>query len=311
MVEVDAMKAQTRTGAKVVFFLLVIFILPVSLTLNSVLEPVHLIQTSTNPTPYGYTISLLLFIIPMLSISIWLYRKQQAEIQKTAFWMTVLLLAPTGIILDVLFGNMFFSFENHSAVIGITFPAIGGDLPVEEIVFYISGFITILLIYVWCDEYWFEKYNIPDYTEASLKPGRILQFHPWSLVAAFVIITCAVLYKKLLADDPEGFPGYMIYLTIVALTPAMALYNSVKRYINWRAFSFTVAIVVLISLIWEVTLALPYQWWGFNGHAMVGIYIEAWHNLPIEEIILWISVSYATVTTYEGIKIWRAQCKKM
>ena len=292
-------------GGLVVLFLLAMVALPVALTLNSVIHPATLIQHSDNPTPYGYTISLLMFIVPMFLLSLKLKLMPALELQKRAIIITVMLLAPAGIILDILFGNTFFKFENHNAVIGITFPAVGGDLPVEELVFYISGFITILLIYVWGDEIWFEKYNVPDYRGEIKKLSRIFQFHPGSFIAGMSIIVFAVLYKKLLAENSEGFPGYLVYLAIVALTPALALYGTVKKFINWRALSFTMAIVALISLIWEVTLALPYQWWGFNPDAMVGIFIPAWHNLPIEEVILWISVSFATVVTYESIKIWQ------
>ena len=69
--------------------------------------------------------------------------------------------------------------------------------------------------------------------------------------------------------------------------------------------------MVLISLIWEATLALPYQWWGFQHRAMTGIFIGAWHDLPIEEIVVWFSVSYATIIIYETIKIWLTSRKTL
>jgi hypothetical protein len=68
---------------------------------------------------------------------------------------------------------------------------------------------------------------------------------------------------------------------------------------------------VLISLIWESTLALPYQWWGYQERAMTGIFVGAWHNLPIKAIILWFAVSYATLIIYETIKIWLASGKSL
>ena len=39
---------------------------------------------------------------------------------------------------------------------------------------------------------------------------------------------------------------------------------------------------------------------------MMGIYIGAWHGLPLEEIVVWFSVTFATVILYEVIKIWQA-----
>jgi hypothetical protein len=300
------MQKQTRRAASVVIYFIFILVIPVAITLNSVKIPATVIQNSNNPTPLGYTISLSLFLFPMAALLFWMLRLKKLTFQKRAFNYTVLLLTPMGIILDVLFGNNFFLFKNHNALIGISFPAVGGYLPLEEIIFYISGFLTVLLIYLWCDEYWFERYNVPDYTAETKKIDKILQFHWPSVIIGLIFIILAIIYKKFISNSPEGFPWYFSYITIMALIPSMAFYKSVKHFINWRAFSFTFFIMVLISLIWETTLALPYQWWGFQDHAMMGIFIGAWHRLPIEEIVVWSSVSYATVIFYETIKIWLA-----
>ena len=300
-----------RRAASVVVYLICILVIPVALTLNSVTVPATVIQNSDNPTPLGYTISLSLFLFPMVALLFWMWRFNKLTFQKKAFFYSMALLAPTGIILDVLFGNAFFVFENHHAVLGIYFPAVGGPLPIEEFIFYIAGFTTVLLIYVWCDEYWLEKYNVPDYTAESLKVDKVLQFHWPSIIIGLGLILLAITYKKLLAQNTNGFPWYFIYITIVALVPSMAFFKSATHFINWRAFSFTFFIMVLISLIWETTLALPYQWWGFQDRSMIGIFIGAWHNLPIEEIVVWFSVSYASIIIYETIKIWLASRKTL
>jgi len=44
---------------------------------------------------------------------------------------------------------------------------------------------------------------------------------------------------------------------------------------------------------------------------MIGIFIGAWHNLPIEGIVIWFSVSYAAIMIYETIKIWLASRKTL
>lgn len=300
-----------RRAASVVVYLICILVIPVALTLSSVTIPATVIQNSDNPTPFGYTISLSLFLFPMVALLFWLRRFNKLTFQKKAFLYTIALLAPVGIILDVLFGNAFFIFENHNAVLGINFPAVGGPLPVEELIFYVSGFTTVLLVYLWCDEYWFERYNIPDYTAESLKIDKVLQFHWPSIIIGFGLIIVAIAYKKLLSQSTDGFPWYFTYITIVALIPSMAFYKSTKQFINWRAFSFTFFIMVLISLIWETTLALPYQWWGYQDSAMMGVYIGAWHKLPIEGVVVWFSVTYATTIIYETIKIWLASKKTL
>ena len=51
---------------------------------------------------------------------------------------------------------------------------------------------------------------------------------------------------------------------IGALGPSAALLPAAMPVINWRAFSLAVFIILLISLLWEATLAVPYGWWGFQ-----------------------------------------------
>lgn len=295
-----------RRAATVVTYLICILVIPVTLTLHSVTVPATVVQNSDNPTPLGYSISLSLFLFPSVALLFWVWRFHKLTFQKNAILYTLALLAPTGVVLDVLFGNSFFVFENHNAVLGITFPSVGGPLPVEELIFYVSGFTTVLLLYLWCDEYWFDRYNIPEYKTELEKVDKVVKFHWPSVVIGLGLILVAIAYKKFLSQSSNGFPWYFIYITTVGLIPSMAFFNSAKHFINWRAFSFTFFVIVLISLIWETTLALPYQWWGFQDRAMVGIFIGAWHNLPIEEIVVWFSVSYASIIIYETIKIWLA-----
>lgn len=302
------MHGKRNKPAAVVVYIIAVIVAPAALTLRSVIDPATLVPTSDNPTPLGYTISLSLFVFPMFAIGWWFLRNPRVRFKKKAFLWTLMLLTPLGFGLDLFFGNRFFVFPNHHAVTGITLPAVGGPLPIEEFIFYVTGFITVLLIYIWCDEYWLERYNVPDYEGESQRVGRLLRFHPKSLVIAAALIALAIVYKLAFSGE-AGFPWYFIYLTVVALLPSLGFFDSASRFINWRAFSFTFFVIVLISLLWEVTLALPYQWWGFQHHAMVGIYIDAWHGLPIEEVVVWFSVTYATVIIFEVMKIWQASNK--
>jgi hypothetical protein len=89
----------------------------------------------------------------------------------------------------------------------------------------------------------------------------------------------------------------------------MNFFPTARQFINWRAFSLTLFIIVLVSLLWEATLAVPYQWWGFQPTQMTGFFIAAWAGLPIEEVFLWVAVSYATVIVFETLKLWQASGK--
>lgn len=61
--------------------------------------------------------------------------------------------------------------------------------------------------------------------------------------------------------------------------------------------------MALIRLLWEATLALPYNWWNFQHRQMIGLFIGAWSGLPIEEVCVWIAVTYATVIIFEVMKV--------
>ena len=80
---------------------------------------------------------------------------------------------------------------------------------------------------------------------------------------------------------------------------------------NWRALSLTLFILLLTSLLWEVTLAVPYGWWSFQDAAMIGLRITAWSRLLIEEVCVWIAVAYATVIVYEIVRRWQASGRKI
>ena len=89
----------------------------------------------------------------------------------------------------------------------------------------------------------------------------------------------------------------------VSTIPSVGFFSTARPFINWRAFSLTLFMILLISLFWEATLAVPYGWWGYQPGEMVGLFIGAWAGLPIEAVLVWISVTYATTIVYEVLKI--------
>ena len=182
----------------------------------------------------------------------------------------------------------------------------GGAIPIEEFVFYLAGFMLVLLSYIWCDEYWMAAYNVPDYTAAAKGIPRIVRFHFASVALGVALIAAAVLYRKFVSGAAEGFPWYFIYLVCASLIPSAGFFHTARSFINWRAFSFTFFLLLLISLLWEVTLALPYGWWEYQPRALMGLHIGAWSGLPIEAVCVWLAVTFTTVITYEVIKIWKA-----
>jgi hypothetical protein len=67
---------------------------------------------------------------------------------------------------------------------------------------------------------------------------------------------------------------------------------------------------LLVSLLWEATLALPYGWWNYQHGAMIGVFIGAWSGLPIEAVLVWLAVTYGTVILFEVVKIWQASGRR-
>src|ERR1700689_626535 len=185
--------------AGIVIAMLAMIVIPAALTLHMVHSPARLVPTSENPTPHGYTWSLLLFILPSAAIALWFLPNEGLKIPQRAFGWTLAILVPLGFLLDFIFAQWFFCYPNVGAVLGKGAPALGKPVPVEEYVFYLTGFLAVLLLYVWLGEFWLAAYNVPDYPAEARKVRRLLQFHPTSLIIAVVLIGAAWFYKKHLA----------------------------------------------------------------------------------------------------------------
>lgn len=265
---------------------------------------------SPEPSPYGYTVSLLFFLLPSCAVLLWLAFHKDIHVSKKSLLWTVALLFPAGALLDFFFASDFFVFPNPGATLGIGAPALHRPVPVEEYVFYLAGFLCVTLFYIWLDEYWLEAYSVPSTAELRINFRRLLGFHPHSALLAIVLISAAIEYRRRFVPQLGGFPGYFAFLVLIALVPSSILLSAARPVVNWRAFSLTAVLVVCISLLWEVTLALPYGWWDFRDQAMIGVRVVAWHRLPIEEPILWVAVTYASVLVYEVVKRWKASGRR-
>jgi len=292
-------------AALIVIAMLAMVAIPAAVSLHAVKFPGTL-NVGVNPSPHGYTWSLLLFVVPILVIALWFLPSEGLEIPQRAFWRTIGVLVPIGWLLDVIFAQWFFCFPDSSATLGIPAPALGRPVPIEEYVFYLTGFITVLLLYVWLSEYWLAAYTVEDYAAEARASRRLLQFHLGSLVLGVALIAVATIYKKWFSPVQDGWPGYFVVLVAGGLIPSVSFFPSARRFINWRALSLTMFFILLVSLLWEATLALPYGWWNYQHAAMMGLFIGAWAGLPIEAVLVWLAVSYGTVILFEVVKIWQA-----
>jgi len=262
---------------------------------------------------YAYTWSLLIWLVPDIGILWWFLSSRAYQIsRKKAFGWTTLYLFLNGLILDVFFAHHLFTFPNMDAVIGIFLPGFSisefrfvweHPFPIEELFFYFLGFVCILLIYVWADEYWFKKYHyaMNERTGAGIK--GITGFHIKAVILGLVLLLLATALKQFINPSSHYFmPLYLIPQILMAFVPSVILLKEVGRRINWRAFSFALVSTLLISVLYEVTLGIPAQWWGYQKAPMVGLFVGSWNDLPIEAVTLWYAAAFMTILVYEAFK---------
>lgn len=106
-------------------------------------------------------------------------------------------------------------------------------------------------------------------------------------------------------------PSVYFYLLINILTIAAPLVWSFEpnmRFIgHWRYLWPAIGITALLFLVWDVIFTYL-GFWGFTSNYLTGIYI---FNLPIEEVLFFITVPYACMFIYETVYfLWRDKIKK-
>jgi hypothetical protein len=89
----------------------------------------------------------------------------------------------------------------------------------------------------------------------------------------------------------------------MGFAPTVLLLNGLKAFVNWRAFAFAYGNLLLISLMWEATLAVPYGWWNYREEQMLGIVVLAWSNLPIEAVLLWMVIAWDCIIAFELFRV--------
>ncbi len=262
---------------------------------------------AANPSPYGYTWSLLLYLIPDLLLGSWVLAMHRGPREKKAFWVTVGLLIPLWCLLDVFFGLTFFKYPNLGASVGTfwgyTFDrGWAKEIPLEEIAFYALGFIGMILVYIWGDEYFFAAYKKPEPKERCTM-RQLLKPHVGTAIVGVVLAAAAIGYKKLGPHDyHEGIPGYFLFMLACCILPSLFCYRIAFPRINWRAFSFGFFFMLFISLFWEGAVGVPYQWWDYNRGQMMGIFIPALTGLPFEAVLLWFCASWTNTLVYVTIR---------
>ena len=255
----------------------------------------------------NYFTSLTMWLIPILYLwpTFAMLTANGTGRRRRALLATVALIVGLGVVLDFLIGFLTLRFpgctDPNVAPTGrylLCLPAVNGRIPIEELLFYAMGPVAMVLVYACADERWLSKYNPPD----DLVDLKLIQVSPrLVLVGAAGAVAALILWRV-----NGTFPTYFAFLLAGAELPAMFLYRSIGGLTNWPAFAVTTLYVILTSVIWEATLAIPRLWWGYEASGMTGATIAAWSRgdsiFPIEAAVVWLFAPFASVLTYEFAK---------
>lgn len=276
---------------------------------------------------HGYFYSLILLYLPLVFLVFW-YRQKRDEKQLRPLLRSLLSVVAVGagvwVVLDVALANLFFLFPNADAQFLPAFWAFlwkddcnsfwqflkipscyPRSIPSEEVLFYAGAGALLTAMYMWAVEDFYSLYTLPrrDYIEEAKKVGPLIHWNRKLIALGIAIVAIGTLLKWLLGGGTGRIPLYLLAQVLIVFIPVSALYDRVHRFTNPRAFLFVLLLAVFVSTVWEVTLAIPFGWWNYQGHAMVGIYIPAWSNLAIEAPGLWLSIGWTSMFAYEVCKI--------
>ena len=301
----------TDLAWKILMFLALIMI-PAALTMWTIKDPGTLAfdpPNNPNRSPYGYTVSLLLFIIPDIALLRWLYKHPGAGTEFKALTETILLVFVTGCLLDFFLCYQWFYYPNAAATLGINLPAfdittfrwIPNELPIEEFGFYSFGAVFMMSLYAYGDVSWFSRYRHPDPKRHSETIEKIIQ-PDWRWLWVGLALWGLGWVIKLLLNG-GGLPGYWFFLVLIGVFPPAMMLKTIGPLINWRSFSFMYLALLAVSIVWEATLGVHQGWWNYKHDQMIGIFIGPWGDLPFEAVMMWLISCWAVALMYEVLKL--------
>ena len=220
------------------------------------------------------------------------------------YWMAAYMLG-AGLLLDFVFGRWVLQFGDRDRYLWVI-P--WGDIPVEEVLFYALGPFAILAVYAWCDECWLMDHRQAERRE-SLSEQSALVDVAWPAAAVGVaIVVAGIAWKKLIGPAPDGWPVYFVFLVFLAFVPAVIFYRLIATFVNWPAFAVTTLYVIATSLLWEASLGLPRQWWGYQPTNILGFTVKDWTRdpvnwpFPVEAAFVWVCAPFSCILVYEYVR---------
>lgn len=304
-------KTTPRRDILAILGMVLMIAIPAVFTLRTVHVRPDQARPEANPSPHGYTVSLLLFLFPVLVLGALHMRRVKPVNHRRALLWAAGVISLMGFVLDTFFGHAFFIFRNEGATLGWRLPAwdwttlqwVAAYLPVEEFAFYVLGALFVITTYLSLNDEWLSDYDPDVYWERAKRVPKLVHISWWSLVLWAALTGLGLLMKRF-GPEPAGFPGYFLFVMTLGFLPTFLFARAIGPFVNWRAFAFAFAVLLLVSLMWEATLGVPYEWWNYHDQQMLGVRVLAWSALPVEAILLWLVIAWDCIIAFELFRVY-------
>ena len=252
---------------------------------------IPLLLDAHQPSWLTYFSSLVIWLIPITYLWANIVRATDPGARRRkALAIAIVTVVVLGGVLDFILGNktLIFNSKYVWCIRGV---------PIEEMLFYSLAPTAIALAYACCDQIWFHSPDLENVRHSFRPCDRLLSIHGGFALTAVLLTAIAVTVGL----RRHIFPIYFTFLIAFAILPAVFLYGVLRRVINWHAFAVTTFYVIATSMFWELTLALPRGWWGYQMHGMLAR-VPAWSGnapFPIEAAIVWVFAPFTCVMAFE------------
>lgn len=103
----------------------------------------------------------------------------------------------------------------------------------------------------------------------------------------------------------ENFYYLLINIFVISVPLALSFDKKVHFYKRWKQFFPSLFTVAFVFIVWDIAFT-SMGVWGFNPMYLTGINI---FNLPLEEVLFFITIPYACTFIYDTIKAYLPHLK--